>query len=330
MDDLGIKPSAPPPTARGMAESEPPPAPAATVSIDDPTRRSAFYQLLGNTLVVSVINYTVWFAVTFYVYLQTRSVFATGVIAGVFLAMTALSGIWFGSLVDRHKKKQVMIGSTVGSLALYAVSLAIYLAAGDETFEDPTSVTLWVFVLVLMSGVIIGNIRGIAMSTTVTLLVEAERRDKANGLVGTASGVSFLATSVISGLLVGLAGMLYVLILAAGTMAIAIAHLLTVRVPGDTAAPPDGQRQTVDLCGTVALVVGVPGLIALIVFSAINNLLGGVFMALMDAYGLSLVSVEAWGLLWGASAPGSSSAVWSSPSGVWVATRCDRCSSPTW
>ena len=44
---------------------------------------------------------------------------------------------------------------------------------------------------------------------------------------------------------------------------------------------------------------GVPGLFALIVFSCFNNFLGGTFMALMDAYGLSLVSVQAWGLLWG-------------------------------
>ncbi|MFP5282298.1 MAG: hypothetical protein ACLGIF_02465 [Actinomycetes bacterium] len=35
------------------------------------------------------------------------------------------------------------------------------------------------------------------------------------------------------------------------------------------------------------------------VFGAFNNFLGGVFMALMDAYGLSLMSVQAWGLLWG-------------------------------
>ena len=35
-----------------------------------------------------------------------------------------------------------------------------------------------------------------------------------------------------------------------------------------------------------------PGLTALILFSAFNNFLGGVFMALMDAYGLSLVSVR--------------------------------------
>ena len=37
----------------------------------------------------------------------------------------------------------------------------------------------------------------------------------------------------------------------------------------------------------------------LILLAAFNNLLVGVFMALMDAYGLSLVSVETWGLLWG-------------------------------
>jgi DHA3 family multidrug efflux protein-like MFS transporter len=55
----------------------------------------------------------------------------------------------------------------------------------------------------------------------------------------------------------------------------------------------------VDLRGTVRLVRSVPGLAALILFSCFNNFLGGVFMALLDAYGLSLVSVQAWGLLWG-------------------------------
>ena len=45
------------------------------------------------------------------------------------------------------------------------------------------------------------------------------------------------------------------------------------------------------------MIRGVPGLPALIVFATFNNFLGGVFMALIDAYGLSLVSVEVWGLL---------------------------------
>jgi DHA3 family multidrug efflux protein-like MFS transporter len=41
----------------------------------------------------------------------------------------------------------------------------------------------------------------------------------------------------------------------------------------------------------------VPGLLGLLLFSTFNNFLGGVFMALIDPYGLTLVSVEAWGVL---------------------------------
>src|SRR3546814_9276288 len=52
------------------------------------------------------------------------------------------------------------------------------------------------------------------------------------------------------------------------------------------------------LAGTFRIVLAIPGLFALILFSSFNNLLGGVFMALMDAYGLSLMKVEEWGLLW--------------------------------
>jgi DHA3 family multidrug efflux protein-like MFS transporter len=276
-----------------------------------------FYHLLVNTLAVSVMNFTVWFAITFYVYLQTRSVFATGMIAGLFLVATALTGIWFGSLVDHHPKKTVMQLSALASLGLYAVSFVIYLLAPEGTFADQTSITLWVFVVCLMAGVIAGNVRSIALVTLVTVLIAEDRRDRANGLVGTTAGVSFLVTSVISGLLVGSSGMFWVLILAMVVLAGSVAHLalVPVRVPlpeqgseqgseqdgGPAEEPPPvaGSRGTVDLRGTLRVVRGVPGLLALIVFSAFNNFLGGVYMALMDAYGLSLVSVQAWGLLWG-------------------------------
>jgi DHA3 family multidrug efflux protein-like MFS transporter len=49
----------------------------------------------------------------------------------------------------------------------------------------------------------------------------------------------------------------------------------------------------------VTAIKGVPGLGVLIALAAFNNMLGGVFMALMDAYGLELVSVQTWGILWG-------------------------------
>jgi len=260
-----------------------------------------FLHLLLSTLVVSVMNFTVWFAVTFWVYLETRSVFATGLISGIFLVSIASTGIWFGSLVDHNHKKTVMQWSAAVSLLLYAGALPIYLTSPEAEFRDPGSVRLWVFVVLLMLGVVTGNLRTIAMPTLVTLLIPADRRDKANGLVGTATGVSFLVTSVISGLLVAAGGMYYVLLLAISVLALALLHLGLVDVPETRpvrlARDQDGAG--VDLRGTVRLVRGVSGLVALIVYSCFNNFLGGSFMALMDAYGLSLVSVQVWGLLWG-------------------------------
>jgi DHA3 family multidrug efflux protein-like MFS transporter len=259
-----------------------------------------FYQLLFNTGLVSIINFSVWFAVTFWTYLQTKSVFATGVISGIFLVLTALTGIWFGSLVDGHRKKTVLQGSAIASLVLYAAAFAVYLAVPEAAFHDPADARLWVFVLLLMFGVIAGNVRTIALPTLVTLLIDADRRDRANGLVGTVSGTTFLVTSVISGVLVAFDGMFSVLVLALVVLGLSLVHLAFVHIPErevahDEAAAAPG----VDLRGTLRIIGGVSGLPALILFSTFNNFLGGVFMALADAYGLSLVSVQTWGLLWG-------------------------------
>lgn len=263
-----------------------------------------FAHLLASTLTVSVVNFTTWFAVTFWVFVETRSVMATGIIAGIFLAATGLTGIWFGSLVDGHPKKTVMQASAAVSLAIYLVCLAVLLLTPAGTFRDPGSPVLWGFVVLLMLGVITGNLRTVALPTLVTLLVPAGVRDRANGLVGTATGVSFLVTSVLSGLLVAFDGMRSVLLLGIGTLAASLLHLGRVRVPEPEVVRTGGAADGVDLRGTVRIVRGVPGLPALIVFSCVNNLLGGVFMALMDPYGLSMMSVRSWGLLWGALSTG--------------------------
>ena len=51
-------------------------------------------------------------------------------------------------------------------------------------------------------------------------------------------------------------------------------------------------------------VLAIPGLFALIIFSMFNNFIGGVYMALMDPYGLTIMSVEAWGIVFGLASTG--------------------------
>lgn len=258
-----------------------------------------FYHVLYNTLGVNIINYTVWFAITFYAYLQTNSVFVTGMVAGIYLVATMITGIWFGGLVDHHKKQTMMIASNTASFILYIAALAIYLLTPHHLFADPSQPVLWLLIVLLLFGVIAGNIRAIVLPTLVTILIEPDKRDRANGLVGAASGASFLVTSVISGVLVAAGGMLYVLWLALAALLVSIAHLLLITLPEKGIVHTEGAPRKIDLKGTLAVVMAIPGLIALILFTTFNNFIGGIFMALMDAYGLSLMSVQAWGFLWG-------------------------------
>ena len=262
-------------------------------------RIDPFHAILANNLLQNVINFTVWFALVFWAYLETQSVFVTGMIGGIHLAFTGGFAIWFGSLVDHHRKKPIMLGSSVASLALYAAALGVYVVTPEEALARTASWPLWGFIVLVMLAVIAGNIRMIALATLVTLLIPPERRDKANGLVGMVGGLGFLVTSAISGFLVAWDGIRGPLVLAIGFSALAIIHLPLVRFddPVPETSSQDGRKE-IDLRGTIRVVSAVPGLFALILFATFNNLLGGVFMALMDGYGLSLMSVEDWGLLW--------------------------------
>jgi MFS transporter, DHA3 family, multidrug efflux protein len=259
----------------------------------------AFYHLLANTTVAAVTNFTVWFAITYFSYLETKSVLATSILGGLFLVFTAGSGFWFGSIVDHNRKKTAMMISSVTSLTIYIAAFALYVSVPDDAFSTVASPVLWTFAPLLLVGVIAGNIRNIAMTTAVTILVPEDKRDKANGLVGMSTGAAFMVVSVISGFLVGLAGMYYVLILAIALSAACIIHLLTVSVPEKEIVHTADKPKKLDMRGTIKVVYAIPGLFALIFFTTFNNFLGGVYMSLMDAYGLSLVSVQVWGLIWG-------------------------------
>jgi MFS transporter, DHA3 family, multidrug efflux protein len=258
-----------------------------------------FHQVLVNNLIQNVTNFTVWFALVFWAFLETRSVFVTGMVGGIFMVMTAGFAIWFGSLVDHYRKKRVMLGSSAVSFALYAVSLVADARLPEEAMAQVAGVPLWLFIVLVMTGVIAGNIRMIALPTLVTLLIEEPERAKANGLVGMVNGIGFVVTSAVSGFLVAWGGMQATLWFAMALTAVAFVHLLTVRLDEPEPATADASgRKRADVRGTIRVIAAVPGLFALILFASFNNLLGGVFMALMDAYGLSLLEVQEWGLLW--------------------------------
>ena len=265
----------------------------------DAASRRAFHGVLANTFIASLTTNFLWFALTFWVYLETRSVLATSILGGSYMLLVAVLGVPFGSLVDRHHKKKVMSVATLFAAAAYALAFVFYLVTPKSELLHVGGWAFWTFILLILAGAIVENIRGIALGTCVTLLVPAGERDKANGLVGMVLGVGFGLTSVFSGLAVGLLGMTWVIGISVVVTGLAWLHLLTVRMHEPEIVHADGVPKAVDFAGAFKAVRAVPGLVALLVFNTFNNFLGGTFMALMDPYGLTLVSVQVWGVLWG-------------------------------
>ncbi len=260
------------------------------------SNQTIFHHILTNALFASVTNSFVWFALTFWVFLETQSVLATSYIAGIFAVANMGSAFIFGTIVDHNRKKLVMMYSSIISLFFYTLGAIIFFSNSVAVFSDPGAVQLWFLVVTLMLGSVAGNLRMIALSTTVSLLF-SDGKDKANGLVGAMNGVSFAITSILSGLVIGFLGMDVAIVLALVITVIAMIHLAFIPLQEKKIVHTEDSGKKFDFKKTMAVVLAIPGLIVLIFFSTFNNFLGGVFMALMDAYGLSLVSVQVWGTM---------------------------------
>ncbi|QQR55464.1 MFS transporter [Candidatus Peregrinibacteria bacterium] len=265
--------------------------------------KKIFHHLLINNLVAGISNAFVWFALTFWIFLETRSILATSLLGGTFAIANALTAFPFGHIVDHHKKKSAFVLSSLLSVSCYLLGILLYhltLSDGVVQTRDPF---LWIFVVVLMVGAVSGNLRNISLNPVVTMLFKEEERGQANGLVGMVNGVTFMFTSVLSGLAIGFLGMEISLYFALAGTVLTLLDLFLVQIPEKDPQThedhPDHPHEKKEKKNTLDLIRSTPGFYSLVFFAIFNNVLGGVFMALMDAYGLSLVSVQAWGFIWG-------------------------------
>ncbi|OJU38912.1 MAG: MFS transporter [Microbacterium sp. 69-10] len=263
-----------------------------------------FLQVLVNTMVANVTTSFLWFALTFWVYLETGNVMATGIVGGAYMLLIAIFSIVFGTIVDRHRKRAVLVFSSVITAVAFVLAWLIFLWQPERALLDFGGPWFWLFAGIILLGAVVEQMRGIALSTTVTLLVPVERHANANGMVGTVQGLAFLVTSVFSGLSVGFLGMGGTLVIAVGLTVVSLVHILFIRIPEEQPEPDPDAPSAMDLRGSIRAIRAVPALFALLFFSMLNNLVGGVYMALMDPYGLELMSVQMWGIALGVASTG--------------------------
>lgn len=285
-----------------QTENSTPPDNATRVVPADGQR--SFMHTLINTAIANFSTSFLWFALTFWVYLETQNVMATGIIGGAFMLLIAVFSMVFGTIVDNHRKKSVFVFSAMITAVTFSLAGLIYLWLPTKDILNVGGWQFWLFCLVILFGAIVEQMRGIALSTTVTLLIPQERHANANGLVGTVQGIAFIITSVFSGLAIGWLGMGWTLVISIAMVVLTMLHLVGISIPEEEPEKEEGRTKTSDLRLGFTTVMAIPGLFALIIFSMFNNFIGGTYMALMDPYGLTIMSVQSWGLTFGLASTG--------------------------
>ena len=139
--------------------------------VSETAKTRAFTNVLVNTLIANVTTSFLWFALTFWVYIETESVLATGVIGGAYMLLIAFFSMVFGTIVDRYRKHTVMVISSVVSAVAFGAAGVLYLWQPETALLDITGPWFWAFALIILVGGVVEQLRSIALSTTVTLLI---------------------------------------------------------------------------------------------------------------------------------------------------------------
>ena len=95
-----------------------------------------FQLLVADTLAASVTSNFLWFALTFWVYLETRSVVTTAIVGGGYMLLAAASAMVFGTFVDRHRRATSFLLSSAITLVAFAAATAVYIVAPAEYLRD--------------------------------------------------------------------------------------------------------------------------------------------------------------------------------------------------
>lgn len=264
-----------------------------------------FLHVLINIAVANTSTFFLWSALSFWLYLETHSVLILSILSGTFMTLVTLSGMFFGTIVDKHRKKEVIAVSSIVALIFLLLAGSVFLFFDRKEIADISSSAFWIFSLSILLSALVSNLRSIALSTTVSILVPKEDYARANGMVGMVQGVGMIANTVFSGLVIGRLGLewaMYITIILSG---LALLHLLFVPIPEDHLHhDPEVLNKQVDFKGAIKAIRSVPGLMALIFFTTFNNFIGGVIMVLLDPYGLEMFSVEMWGIVLGITGTG--------------------------
>ncbi|MGI5521523.1 MFS transporter [Micromonospora sp. CA-259024] len=188
---------------------------------------NTFLPIWAGRLISVLGSKTSAFALSLWVYQQTHSI--TQYSIGLFLAFIPglLLSPWAGVLVDRHRRRTILLGAeaaallgsvalvasqSTGHLAVWQIYLLIALQSGCAAFQWP------------------------ALSAAVTTMVPPAQRGRAGAMTQTALSTAQLISPALSTALLSMGGLTVVLLADTASIAFGLLTLVAVRFPEPVAA----------------------------------------------------------------------------------------------
>ncbi|MDX2141184.1 MAG: MFS transporter, partial [Chloroflexota bacterium] len=159
------------------------------------------------------------------------------VLVGVFAALPALLlGVFAGVMVDRWQRKWILVISDLGS-GFATLLLLLFLLAGD--------LSAWHIYAAVIIGGICNLFQSLAFSTSISLLVDKAKYNRANAMMSLAEYTALIGAPVLAGILfphVGLAG-IFMIDVVTFLLAVSITGMTPIPQPERTAAQEDDEQR---------------------------------------------------------------------------------------
>jgi MFS transporter, DHA3 family, macrolide efflux protein len=276
-----------------------------------PTGMLAFLIILVGQLFSVLASSMSHFALTIWMYQQTESAFALGMMQVFFITPFLIISPFAGVMVDRYNRKAMMMVSDLAA-AIATGGIFVLYALGMLEFWH-------LYVAAVLNG--IGNtFQWPAYSAAISTMIPKEQLGRANGLMSLMEAGPGVVAPLLAGMLLPLIGLVGILAIDIVTFFFAIGTLLFVHIP-QPRKTEEGQQKTGNIWSEAAYgftyIFARPSLLGLQLIFFFGNLFSGIGFTLLapmilartDSNSLIFGSVQSAGAI-GAVAGGVLMSIW--------------------
>jgi MFS family permease len=191
------------------------------------------YQLIAGKTISDIGSFLDMVALNVYALAVTGSAFEMGMFMAVRLLAGFLAGFYSGVLADRMNRKTLMIFSDViRSVALLAMIMS------------PHDTKVWMLFLVSFVQGWFGSMFGVALQSSIPVIVGAENRVNANSMMTSYSSIAMIIGLVTSGTLLGLISYNTIFIIDALTYLLSAANLFSLTIQTNEVRAGGGKKES--------------------------------------------------------------------------------------